>query len=540
MKNLQILDMICGWVGPALKFNVSVKSFIAPKLMGILILVTGLSLPSLPAAFAEDVDVTFLLISDIYEMSDPKAKRGGFARVNAVAKSERAKGGNLIYAHAGDFISPSLLSGFDKGEHVIELTNLVPPDIVVPGNHEFDFGKEIFLKRIGELNSTILSANLRQVNGSKVPGIEDTKIIVFGDASDPMKSVRIGIVGLTLEDTPDVSSPGDLKFADIEETAMTSAKALRKQGADILVAILHGDFVTDHALYRSGAFDFVLSGHDHDLALLYNGKTLMAESKSEGDLIVAVDVKFSISKSRNKRRVDWWPNFRIIDSRAIKPDTETLVKVIGFQKTLSAELDVSLGDTKTELDSRKSSVRTEETAIGNLISDAIKTLLGADVAITNGGGIRGNKIYDAGSKLTRRDILTELPFGNKTLLLEVSGETIKAALEHGVSRVEKSSGRFLHVSGMTFSYDKNKPAGERIVEILVNGVALDMAKIYKLAANSYIAGGGNGYIMLRKSKVLIGDLAAKLQANNVMLYIRKQGSISPKIEGRIKLVRANN
>jgi 2',3'-cyclic-nucleotide 2'-phosphodiesterase (5'-nucleotidase family) len=124
--------------------------------------------------------------------------------------------------------------------------------------------------------------------------------------------------------------------------------------------------------------------------------------------------------------------------------------------------------------------------------------------------------------------------------LEVSGKIIKAALEHGLSKVGQSSGRFLQVSGMTVSYDKNKPAGARIVEVLVNGLALDMAKKYKLAANSYIAGGGNGYKMLRKSKVLIGDFAAKLQANNVMVYIRKQGSISPKIEGRIKLVRANN
>ena len=118
--------------------------------------------------------------------------------MNAIAKAERAKGGNLIYAHAGDFISPSLLSGFDKGEHVVELTNIAPPDFVVPGNHEFDFGKEAFLKRMGELKSTILSANLRRADGTNVPGIEDTAMLTFGDASDPMKSIKVGIVGLTL------------------------------------------------------------------------------------------------------------------------------------------------------------------------------------------------------------------------------------------------------------------------------------------------------------------------------------------------------
>ena len=116
------------------------------KINGVLTLAAGMTLSSLPSVFAEDVDVTFLLISDIYEMASAKSKRGGFARVNAIAKAERAKGGNLIYAHAGDFLSPTLLSGFDKGEHIVELTNISPPDIVVPGNHEFDFGKDAFLK----------------------------------------------------------------------------------------------------------------------------------------------------------------------------------------------------------------------------------------------------------------------------------------------------------------------------------------------------------------------------------------------------------
>ncbi len=504
------------------------------KLLGSLALAAGLAFQPISSALADDVDVTFLLISDIYEMASAKSKRGGFARVNAIAKAERAKGGNLIYAHAGDFISPSLLSGFDKGEHVVELTNLAPPDIVVPGNHEFDFGKEAFLKRMGELNSKILSANLRRADGTKVPGIDDTMMMSFGDASDPMKSIKVGIVGLTLEDSPVLSSPGDLKFANSIDTAMASAKALKKQGADILVAILHEDIATDRKLYGNGTFDFVLTGHDHDLTVNYNGRTVMAESRSEGDLVVALDVKFSIGEKRGKRRVKWWPNFRIIDSATVAPDPESLAKVQSYQATLSKELDVAVGTTSTELDSRKPSVRSGETAIGNLIADAQKAAVGADIAMANGGGIRGNKIYDAGTELTRRDILTELPFGNLNILIEVDGATVKAALENGVSQVEKTAGRFPHVSGMSFSFDKSKPAGERVSNIMIGDAPLDMAATYKLATNDYAAGGGDGYKMFRKAKVLIGGLSAKLLANDVMAYIRKQGSVAPKIEGRIK------
>ncbi len=504
------------------------------KLITALAMAAAMTTSSLPAAFAEDIDVTFLLVSDIYEMASAKSKRGGFARINALAKAERANGGNLIYAHAGDFISPSLLSGFDKGEHVVELTNMAPPDIVVPGNHEFDFGKEQFLKRMGELKSTILSANLRRADGSKVPGIKDTTMMTFGDASDPMKSIKVGIVGLTLEDSPALSSPGDLRFSSTMDTAMAQAEVLKAQGADILVAILHEDIATDRQLYGTGKFDFVLSGHDHDLTVNYNGRSVMAESRSEGDLIVALDVKFSIGEKRGKRRVKWWPNFRIIDTATVTPDAESLAKVQGYQATLSKELDVAIGKTDTELDSRKPSVRSGETAIGNLIADAQRAALGADIAMANGGGIRGNKIYDAGTELTRRDILTELPFGNLNILVEVDGATVLAALENGVSQVEKTAGRFPQISGMSFSFDAGKPAGQRVVDVMIGGSPLDLTKMYKMATNDYAAGGGDGYKMLRKAKVLIGGLSAKLLANDVMAYIRKKGSVSPQIEGRIK------
>ena len=504
------------------------------KLLGSLLLAASLSVTSLGNAIAQDIDVTFIAISDIYEMATKKSKRGGFARVNALVKSERAKGGNVVYAHGGDFLSPSLLSGFDKGEHIVELTNIAPPDIVAPGNHEFDFGKDVFLKRMGELKSTILSANLRRADGSKVPGIEDTIMKTFGDASDPMKSIKIGFVGLTKEDSDVLSSPGDLKFSPSIPTAMANAKKLRSEGADIVVAVLHEGLKTDMALYQSGSFDFVISGHDHDLALLYNGKAVLAESRAEGDLIVVLDVKFTVSESRGKRRVKWWPNFRIVDSATLTPDPETLAKVESYQATLSKELDVAIGTTTTELDSKKTSVRTGETAIGNLIADAQRAAVGADIALANGGGIRGNKIYDAGTTLTRRDILTELPFGNKNILLEVDGKTVLAVLENGVSQVEKTAGRFPQISGMSFTYDKSKPAGSRVSNVMVGDAPLDMAKMYKLATNDYAAGGGDGYKMLRGAKVLLDGLSAKLLANDVMAYIREKGEVSPKIEGRIK------
>ena len=209
--------------------------------------------------------------------------------------------------------------------------------------------------------------------------------------------------------------------------------------------------------------------------------------------------------------------------------------VEGYQASLSKELDVPVGVTTTELDSRKPVVRSGEAAIGNLIADAQRAVHKADIAIMAGGGIRGNKIYDAGTELTRRDILTELPFGNLNILLEVTGETVLAALENGVSQMESDAGRFPQVSGMSFTLDASASAGGRVSNVVVGGQPLDLAASYTLAANDYIAGGGDGYKMLKGSQVLVGGLSAKLLANDVMAYIRKLGSVSPAVEGRITM-----
>jgi 2',3'-cyclic-nucleotide 2'-phosphodiesterase (5'-nucleotidase family) len=352
-------------------------------------------------------------------------------------------------------------------------------------------------------------------------------MITFGGA-------KIGIVGLTADDSPVKSSPGDLKFADTVKTGIAQAKALKEVGADLVVAVAHASRDQDQALFQSRAFDIILSGDDHDLMLFFDGRTAMVESKEEGEFVTAVDVAINIEEGDRGRRVKWWPTFRLIDTAGVTPDPDTQAKVEAYEGELSKELDVVIGKTATALDSRKASVRSGETAIGNLVADGMRAAVGADVAITNGGGIRGNKEYAPDSDLTRRDILTELPFGNKTLKLELTGEAILAALENGVSQVEKSSGRFPHVSGMTAQIDLTAPAGSRVKAVMVGDAPIDSAKTYTLATNDFMARGGDGYGMFKDAPRVFGVLDAKLMANDVMAYVRKMGEVAPKVEGRIK------
>ena len=481
-----------------------------------------------PAARAEKLSLTFLLTSDIYNFDANKEGRGGFARLNAVVKAERAKGGHVIYVHAGDMISPSLLSGFDKGENTIALLNLAAPDIFVPGNHEFDFGPDIFHARMKEMKAKLLAANLRGADGKSPEGFSGSEIV-------DVAGLKVGFVGITTEETVEDSSPGpDYKFLPAVETAEAAAADLRKNGADLVVAVAHTDRSQDLAMLDSHAFDVILSGHDHNLDIQYDGRSALAESMTEAAYVTAVDLAVDVEVKDGKRSVTWWPDFRVIDSAGVTPDAETQAAVNNYNALLSKELDVVIGTSSTALDSRKASVRSGETTIGDLIADASRDAVAADIAITNGGGIRGNKQYPAGSNLTRKDIFSELPFGNKNLKLEVTGDTIWKALENGFGEVQSGAGRFPQVSGLVVEADLTKPKGSRVVSVMVNGKPLDKTATYTLATNDYMAAGGDGYAMLKSAKTLIDAMGGKLLASVVIDYIAAKKTVSPAIEGRIK------
>jgi 5'-nucleotidase/UDP-sugar diphosphatase len=483
---------------------------------------------ALAQAAAQGATPTFrlLLVNDIYKMSGSSGNRGGFARLAAIARAEKAGPVPCLYAHAGDMYSPSLMSGFDQGAHTVELLNVVPPDVFVPGNHEFDFGKEVYLKRRAESKSLFMAANLRNEDGSQLPGHEDRRIFDLGP-------VKVGVFGVALEKTPLMSSAAGFRFSDEMTTVRDQTKALRDAGADIVVAVTHTDFIRDLEIARSRIVDILLTGHDHDLRIAYDNRVAMVESGEEGEYVTAIDVYCTIGEREGKRAVTWRPAFRPIDSALVQPDPAAQEIVKKYEGELSKELDVVIGSTATDLDSRSATVRSQEAAIGNLIADAIRDSTGADLAITNGGGIRANKQYPAGAQLTRRDILTELPFGNATVMVEITGKDVRDALENGFSQVDARAGRFPQVSGMKVVFDPKAAVGSRVVSIEVAGKPIDPAARYKVASNDFMFGGGDGYSALGRGRTLIGKTDGTLMANVVMSYVRKLGKVESKVEGRI-------
>ncbi|MBN9468524.1 MAG: bifunctional metallophosphatase/5'-nucleotidase [Bosea sp.] len=497
----------------------------------------ALSVLAAPAAMAATAPVakaqapapsfTLLLVNDIYKMSDDKG-RGGFARASGIAKAERARGVPVLFCHAGDCYSPSLMSGFDQGAHIVAMQNKMGLDVFVPGNHEFDFGKENYLKLTAAQTCPTFAANLRDAAGNLLPGHKDSQIFELG-------GFKVGVIGTTYDPTPQLSNPGDLKFSSTMEALRREARALKAQGADILVGVVHADRATDLQIVRSRVVDILLTGHDHDLAIAYDGKVVMVESNEEGNYVTAIDIAAKATGEGANRRVEWTPTFRVNDSRAATPDPEVAAIVKGYEAELSKELDIEIATLAAPLDSRTAMIRTQETAIGNLIADAIRSATGAQLAISNAGGIRANKQYPAGHKLTRRDVLSELPFGNATVMVEITGKDVQDAIENGLRDAPQGAGRFPVISGMKFEADLKQPQGSRVIVVTVDDKPIDPAGRYTVASNNFLLDGGDGYVALGRGKTLIGLTDGKLMANEVMVYVRRLGTVDAKIEGRAVL-----
>lgn len=478
------------------------------------------------SAAADEVKLTLLGVGDVYNYAE-EGGRGGFARLNAVAKAERAANPNTLYLFNGDMLSPSLQSGFDQGQNTIDFTNLVPFDLAVPGNHEFDFGPANFIEKVKASKYPWAAINITNADGSALEGVGGVMVKEVG-------GLKVALIPVAQDTSPEVSSTGDLKFLPTVDGGIAAAKKAREDGADIVVGVVQTNMENDRKMMASHAFDVILSGDDHSYATAYDGVTAYVETSVDGKFLTPIDLAVTVTEKDGKRSVKWVPNFRFIDTATVTPDPESQALTDKYTADLDAKLNVEIGATEGALDSRRNVVRGEEATMGNLIADAMRAQTGADIAIMNGGGIRADRTYDAGAALTRRDILTELPFGNVTVVTEIPGSQVLAALENGVSQVEKGAGRFPQVSGLTFTLDPSAEAGKRVSEVMVGGAALEADKLYTVAVNDYILGGGDGYAALGGGRIVTNNGSGNLVANDVMAYVEKAGKVNVGVEGRIK------
>jgi 2',3'-cyclic-nucleotide 2'-phosphodiesterase (5'-nucleotidase family) len=477
-----------------------------------------------PAA-AETTRLTFLHLNDIYEHL-PRDGRGGLAEIATLIARERgAAPGPVFLTFGGDLISPSLASSITEGAHMIGIFNALGTDVAVLGNHEFDFGPVVTAQRIGESRFPWLGANVLGADGRPFGGAVATVIRQAGP-------LRIGFAGVLTAATPRVSRAPGIDFTPELPALQAAAAALRAEGADLVVALTHLDLEQDREAQRLPGIDLVLGGHDHDPAGLLERDVLMLKAGSDAHWLGVVELAVEHGEGRPARvtQVGW----RMLPNVGTPPDPAIAPMVAEVETLLDGALGEPLARLAAPLDSRTATVRGREAAIGNLFADALRAHLSADVALINGGGLRGNREYPVGHALTRRDLVAEAPFGNVVMALELTGAELLQVLRNGVSRVEDLDGRFPQVSGLRFSYDPRAPRDDRVREVTVGGAPLDPARRYRLATTDYLRQGKDGYELLAQVPVLVDASGAMLLVSVVADAVRRAGTLDIRPDGRIR------
>ena len=242
-------------------------------------------------------------------------------------------------------------------------------------------------------------------------------------------------------------------------------------------------------------------------------------------------------------------NGRLESIKPIGKENKAVAAIVTrYQRQVDAVMNETVGEALADLDG--ANVRLQETNLGNLVTDVMRNVSGADAAIINGGTIR-TSIKQGSIRVS--NVYAVVPFDNYIVAIKLTGRQIRDTLEHGVSAIEEEEGRFPQVSGLIFTYDRKGPKGKRVKEVFIAGKPLVADKEYTVATNDFLAAGGDGYkafgdsVKSSKDYAVIGGAmkgeklvysdSGRWLRDVVMDYIKTQQTVSPKVEGRIKEVK---
>jgi len=481
---------------------------------------------ALTSGWSGETTLTLFSVNDVYEVVSRNGY-GGIAELMTILKKEREQSEHYLTTLNGDFLSPSLISTIFQGAHMIDLLNAMEIDVVVFGNHEFDFGTQVLIQRMEESRFCWLGTNVLSLQKER-PLHKAQGSVLF-----EVDGIRVGMIGLcTPETNMLVHDLSEVTLTPVILSAQAAIHRLKKEGVDIIIALTHLNYEDDLALASQvPEIDLILGGHDHEAMTWYNGHTLIHKSGHDAQFLARIDLRIEKKEMGSKTKIAVYPTWKMIPNHGYAPDPIIEAKVDSYSARIQEELSQEIAVCKTPLDS--TDVRCCETTMGNLVADALKTHLGADLVLINGGGIRGAKLYLPGTVLTKKDIQEALPFGDVAVLVEATGEQLLKTIEYALSKIDVNGGSFPQVSGLKVIYDPSQPAMGRVCEGYVDGKLIDKSKVYRIATNDYLLRGGDGNLGLKQSKVLIGPGVGPLVATVVIHSLKESGVASALLEGRI-------
>jgi len=472
----------------------------------------------------------------------PAPDVGGLPAIATLVEEVRAEHPNVLVLDAGDLNMGRPESNFFDAEPDIIGYNYIGYDALILGNHEFDKPLTVLEKQREWADFPFLSANVKYADGT---------LLVEPYIIKTLDGIRVGIFGLTTTETPTITPPsvtGDLIFEDEVEAAKRIVAELEPK-VDIIIAVGHLGLYDDanlgsrRVVSMVDGIDLFIDGHSSERmeeAVWVNGTPIVqawewgmyvgkATLKVDGGKITDFDWEaIPVNLKKAEKDADGNTVYTYIDKEYAE-DPVLLSMLTPFADQVGEELEKVIGESTALFSNTE--VRKVETALGDLVSDAMlwqTELHEPDFAIQNGGGIRA----DLPEGLINKELIYEiLPFDNSVVIVEMTGAEVQEMFDF-IPTIPRGKGGFPQVSkGVQFTVDFI--SGESR-DISINGEPIDPNRTYRVATNSFMADGGDSYVMMKNGYQYDTSL---FQRDALIDYIEHLGGvITPKLEGRITVI----
>lgn len=526
---------------------------------------------AVPPAFADNYILTLFHTNDLHGRTDQ------YPLLITTLNEAREQYGEGLLLEAGDIFSGTLYFTEFQGQDALEFMNLMGYDAFVPGNHEFDLGDpeeghQALAAFFAGAEFPILAANLDFSAAPEFADMLGESISAEPQAGGLYDGIivehngeQIGIFGLSTQDSVTISSPGQITISDYREAAEAMVAAFEEQGVNKIIALTHLGYDSDPSVGNDlllaehvEGIDIIIGGHSHTQIppprlLTENSAgealtpTVIGQAGEYGQYLGVMQVTFDADGVV----VDVSGELLAADEREADPDA--IERLAPYTAAIEELRDTQVGAKVISAlpnprhgSGDEHSVRANETALGNLVTDAqlhAAQQVAPDtvMAIQNSGGIR--EAIEAGD-VSVGDLIAVQPFGNRLTLLEVTGTELLETFEIALADAPAESGGFLQVSaGVELVYDSRKPVGERVITLKIaqEGAlqAIDAERTYTIATNNFTATGGDSHAVLGAvyedgRNTIVGNTDWEMLRD----YMVEQKEIFYKVEGRISDVAA--
>ena len=455
---------------------------------------------------------------------------GGMDHLATAIKQVRAeKGANVLLLDAGDAIGDTLIANETKGEAVLQMMNALGYDAMTIGNHEPDFTAERLRELVDKARFPVLAANVRD----RKTGALFAKPYLIREIA----GVRVGILGLAYPNTPLTTAKknvAELEFSDIPPVAAEFVPKMRKEGAEIIIALTHYGLGADLKLAKSvPGIDVIVGGHSHNRVqpAIKEGETLIVQAGAHGSDLGRLDLTISngkIIRSESK--------LILLDHAKIAADPETAKLITSITTPFETKLEERLGEAGASIvraqtmAGAKPRKRDQQSPADSLFADIVRGEIKADIAFLPGVGYG---VAIPAGPITLAALRNLVPHESKVVTMKLTGAQVRAILEQAVENAytddpRRKVGGIIQVSGLRFTHD-----ARRVREVHVGEEPLDPARRYLVATNSMLADGGHNYAAFRE-----GEERAENGSQFQMIadWIKDQKTVAAPADVRIRSI----